>query len=182
MSAPAYFLFTDIETTGLDEKNDKILEVAWIITDSEFCAVSPPRSFVVKQDESYPAVLASAKPVVLEMHSNNGLFAEVEFATHNLDDVWIQMQEDLLDLPEGSEVQIAGRSVHFDEKFLRANDFGPLFDELLSHRVYDVRSVRTYLDLRGIHYDDIQGHNHRALDDVLGDIEFARHLQAITVY
>lgn len=180
MSKPDYFMFLDIETSGLDPAIDLILEVAWVITDNEFKAVTPPRSFVVKQEENYGARLATAAQVVIDMHTANGLLAEVDFAKEDLDDVWMQMHDDLSSV--SGEIQLAGRTIQFDDRFLRKNHFGPLFEEKMSHRMYDLRSVRTYLDLKGIEYDDIQGQNHRALDDVLNDIEFARHLQTLVVY
>lgn len=63
----------DLETTGLDPKADSVLEVACIITTDDLSEVA---RFSRVTGEAIRHDLAKVHPVVIDMHSKNGLWVE----------------------------------------------------------------------------------------------------------
>lgn len=185
-----HFLWTDLETSGLDEKRDRILEIGWAITDIDFNVIREPQDHVIAQEDwldFFHHWANEVPPVVQQMHADNGLFEEIQQeGVSNLDRAYLALESDLLSLPENVEVHLAGRSVHFDRGFLLNNDFTSLFSEnrqggpLISHRVFDVRSIRTFLSLANLEViSKPPTVEHRALSDVMGDIHYARSAAAL---
>lgn len=186
-----FFLWTDVETTGLDPKKDRLLEIAWTITDADYRSTHvEPKDHVIAQDDwldFFNYWRTDVDPFVKDMHEKNGLFEELqEDGASNLDRAYLQLRQDLESLPAGAEVHLAGRSVHFDRDFLLANEFDGLFagpNPLISHRIFDVRSIRTFLEGIGltvpVPVPARARTEHRALDDVMGDIDFARSARAL---
>lgn len=188
-----YFLWTDLETTGLDPKKDRILELAWVISDAELNLVREPQDHVIAQEDwldFFHYWREDVSTVVRHMHEDNGLFEALQRDdASNLDRAYLALRQDLESLPKNAEVHLAGRSVHFDRDFLIEHDFGTLFtgtgidqnDPLISHRIFDVRSLRTFLEVMGglpIPLTEIPT-DHRALKDVYGDVAYARSARAL---
>lgn len=69
--------WTDIESTGLDEDKDHLLEVALVITDDDLNEVSAA-SVVVQPVGVLDVEALDLDPEVRKMHTLNGLFAEVK--------------------------------------------------------------------------------------------------------
>jgi oligoribonuclease (3'-5' exoribonuclease) len=83
--AKKMLLWVDLETTGDRPTYDKILEVAWIITDMDLNVYAPVTSMVVRQ--SIPNTMGDWSrnswkdlmiPIVAEMHEKNGLRAAID--------------------------------------------------------------------------------------------------------
>lgn len=180
------FLFLDIETTGLPKHPSQhhILEIGAVLTNDEFEQLGEPFSVLV----------ASAEPIMAwdnwcrDQHVKSGLVADiylkgVSIASASLAFVrWWREQRDAFKL-EPKKVQVAGSSVHFDRSFL---DKTPGIAEVLSelsHRMFDLSSLRTAFKVAG-HYDVVQLKQtsedvaHRGLDDVRYDIEQAKVMVA----
>lgn len=177
------FLFTDIETTGLDEHEDVILEIAYAFTDENLEVVGTPRSFVIKPEDAQWATIANRLrqvPVVQAMHEKSGLLGAIVTADTDLYDVQRQLEVDIhsTDIrPTGRPempVHLAGLSVHFDKKFLEYNGWD-LEKMSVHHRIYDLSSVKIQFDLADVHWERVKNENeHRALDDVFESIHQAR--------
>jgi oligoribonuclease len=68
-------VFLDLKTTGLDEKNDNILEVGVVITDAHLNELAD-RNWIVDCGPT-TKVLLEANEVTKEMHTKNGLINEL---------------------------------------------------------------------------------------------------------
>jgi oligoribonuclease len=131
-------VWIDLETTGLDPRKDRLLEVAAIVTDDAFVELARWQR-VVRPYGFEPEWL---DPVVRQMHTDNGLLGEVTAATLRRAGVdvllrdFIETQRKLIgaDLPV-----LAGSSVHFDREFMRWHL--PLALERLHYRQLDVSSI-----------------------------------------
>jgi oligoribonuclease (3'-5' exoribonuclease) len=116
-------------------------------------------------------------PRVVEMHTRNGLLAELErpdlcASIQEADDYFAAL------VPDGLP-SIAGNSVgSFDLQFLRKHM--PKFAARLSHRVFDVstllRAERTYGD--SIDQISVKADGHRALADARASLATARAFMA----
>lgn len=158
------YLWIDMEMSGLDVAQCRILEVAAIVTDSTF---TPKESYhaVVYQP---PEVLARMDAWCTENHAKNGLTAAVAKGAPES-----QVEQQLLQLverhwPDDAERPIlAGNSIGQDRKFIDA--YMPALSKRLHYRMLDVSSFKiVFNDLYGIRYE--KRGSHRALDDILESI------------
>ena len=155
-----HFLALDIETTGLDPKRDRILEIGLAFVHRQTLEVVAEKSWIVPVDYSS---LRMPDPVVLAMHSASGLWAEVETAAdayggkgyldeggrlrYLSDEIRQWATRDglhktgrLLHEPG----PLLGSSVHFDREFLRHADEGAFASllNLWTHRNLDVSAIK----------------------------------------
>jgi len=157
------YLWIDLETTGLDPDNDRIIEVGWALTDHHELV------------EDFQAVLITPDKIAWElmqqdlfvqtMHTENDLLKDMEsFGTILAEDAEDQILE-LLDKHELGKPILAGSSVHFDRSFIR--NWMPRLDRRLSHRHMDVSAIRMFFDSVGYHSvgEKVRPTMHRALED-----------------
>lgn len=187
----------DLETSGLDEQNDQILEVhakPGRIVNGRF------KTHAFGNWSGLTIVLPISTdvrlwhPAVVEMHTRNGLIVEAhntlaDLMTHIRDDckdepiemadmteivcgAAVEYADDALaamfpKLAGGAKWTLLGNTVHFDLRFARR--LFPLFAANLSHRVIDVSSIRIFCETLGLPH--VKGEPaHRATDDVLDSI------------
>ena len=183
-------LWTDIETTGLDYENDIILEIAWQITDFDgdpLTGLSSSLTVDHSDQELLEQVLqryVQANKYVRDMHLANGLWSETLYnpdvtrdGIHEvLDGILVAVEETCGD----AEVRFAGSSVGFDKRFIETVYGGELPG--VSHRVYDLSSIRPLMLSQGIDMDEFSAGlldgTHRAAADVERDVTQHRGLLA----
>lgn len=165
-AVPTKLLWVDLEMTGLDSKNDVILEVAAEITDFEFKTLG-----------SYEATLKQPKKVVVERMQKNIWWADYpqnrdEFV-NKLDGgkPSEQVEQELIMLIErhfGQEpVVLAGNSIHNDRNFIK--QWWPELDLRLHYRMLDVSAWKVYMQGRyGVGFEKKE--IHRAFDDIQASI------------
>lgn len=158
------YLWIDLETTGLDPDNDRIIEVGWMLSDHTE-KVGDVQSVLITPDK-IAWELMQQDLFVQEMHTKNGLIADMEmFGSIVPEDAEDQILENL-DKHELGKPVLAGSSVHFDRGFIRR--WMPRLDRRLSHRHMDVSALRMFFDSQGYASVGQKDHEtkHRALDDV----------------
>jgi len=169
-------LWLDLETTGLDPQQDCILEIALMEADFEnpfevgegFQATLPLRV-------SHDMMLHEFHPIVLEMHTKNGLWDECRKSTRSLADV----EDALLNRfgwSRGMKIEhelyvLAGSTVSFDHEFLKLDMRE--FARHLSHRHYDVSAIKLFCQSLGMPKLP-KGEAHRAMADIRESIAHAR--------
>lgn len=180
------FLFLDIETTGLPRNPNQhhILEIGAVLTNDEFEQLG----------EAFSVVIASAEPIgawdtwCRNQHVKSGLVADIftkgiptADAAQKFVGWWRTMLEEFKLDPK--KVQVAGSSAHFDLSFLSKTPGISEVLSTLSHRMFDLSSLRTAFKVAG-HYDAVRLKQtsedvaHRGLDDVRYDIEQAKVMVA----
>ncbi|MEU1984741.1 oligoribonuclease [Nocardia sp. NPDC019395] len=169
-------VWMDCEMTGLDLVNDKLIEVAALVTDSELNILGDGVDIVIHADE---AALAAMPQVVAEMHARSGLTEEVRQSSVTL----AEAEQQVLDYieqyaPTAGVVPLAGNSIATDRGFI-ARDM-PRLDKHLHYRMIDVSSIK---ELCRRWYPRIyfgqpeKGLAHRALADIresLRELEYYR--------
>lgn len=168
----------DLETEGLDQNLDNILEVAGVITDFDLNVIDQ-REWLVKPAAGWtPDTLRINNPFVYSMHTANGLLDDVmargqHFTTVGLElRAWVQRHKLGMDKTD----PICGSSVHFDRQFIK--HYWPGFNSCFSHRIIDVSSekeeIKRYRPEWAAELAEKQESEHkahRALPDVLASIE-----------
>lgn len=163
-----YFLWIDLETTGFYPYEGKILEVAAILTPSDFLKTGEPYAeyqsvvkFDAKELKKVQGIL-SMNGVVLQMHTKNGLLKEIEAGNgKTIEEIEADLIKKVSSLPPNSIIHLAGNSIHFDREWIKAHMIW--LDKHLSYRILDVRSLQIAfpeLDPK------LQTKGHRAMDDL----------------
>lgn len=166
---PKYIVWVDLEMTGLDPVNDRIMEVGAIITDWNFKTVATyeavkkvgpqlakKRMATQFWDDNAP-VRAELLKQNVSAAAKNGRIVESELLA-------------FIDEHCGTEGKalLAGNSIHQDRRFI-TNEW-PRLDERLHYRMLDVSAWKVVFEGRyGKKFAKPEAH--RALDDIRGSIE-----------
>lgn len=123
----------DLETTGLDDSQCQILEIACIVTD-EACNVLGEYETIVN-----PGPQISYEQTALGMHKRSGLADKVA-SGRSTKDVEYEVLNFVREYePRKGRMYIAGNSVHFDARFLKR--YMPNLMDHFCHRYLDVSAV-----------------------------------------
>jgi oligoribonuclease len=166
--------------TGLDFKNDLLVEVACVITDAELNEVAEGLNIVIAAPADR---LEQMDPFVVNMHTESGLLPEIP------NGLSLEAAEELLfdyistHVKEANKAPLAGSSVHVDRVFL-ARDM-PRVDSYLHYRIIDVSSIKEIVRRwypRTYFASPVKTGNHRALGDILDSInELKYYREAVFV-
>lgn len=169
--------FLDIETTGLCDKEDYMLEIACVAFDGSQTKGS--RVQVIKPSHDLPVDFSPWRErmndYVLNMHTKNNLLNDIDRG-HGVP--LKDAENGIVDFVESFAIGkpiIAGNSIHFDRRFLRSQM--PTLDGILSHRMFDCSTLKLFA---ANHWPDlVQARTaevaHRALPDCLESIATYQH-------
>lgn len=161
----AELLWIDLEMTGLDPKEDRILEVAAIATDMNLNEIATFEA-VIKVDEelikermvgAFWDKNQKARDDLIKQNENGQPAAAVE--------------KELLDFIKkhfDKTIYLAGNSIHQDRKFIEREM--PKLNKKLHYRMLDVSAWKIYFE-NALGKKFTKPENHRALDDINGSIE-----------
>jgi oligoribonuclease len=162
-------VWIDCEMTGLDLRNDALIEIAVLVTDGELAVLGEGVDIVIHADD---AALANMPDVVRDMHARSGLTDEVRRSAVTV----AEAQERVLAyvrsyVPDPRTAPLAGNSIATDRGFL-ARDM-PELDLHLHYRMVDVSSVKELCRRwfpRVFYAKPEKGMAHRALADIYESI------------
>jgi len=161
----AKLLWIDLEMTGLDPKEDRIVELAAIATDWQLEPMAEMTE-VVKVPETL-----MKKRMVGEFWEKNAESREALIAQNETGKSTKAVEKELLKFIDenfGEEVILAGNSIHQDRKFIDKE--WPEVAKRLHYRMLDVSAWKVYFE-GARHEKFMKKEAHRALDDIQGSIE-----------
>ncbi len=170
MTKKAKLLWIDLEMTGLDPVQDRILEVAAIATDWDFKEIATYEaakkvgpSLVSKRMKAAPEFWDKFPEVRDALVAQNNSAAAKNGRT--VENELLEFIDKHFDTDE--RVLLAGNSIHQDRKFIE-NEWTRLNDRL-HYRMCDVSAWKVVFDGKyGKKF--AKPENHRALDDIRGSI------------
>lgn len=167
MNKPAKLLWMDLEMTGLDPVEDRILEVAVIATDWDFNEIATYEAvkkvgpnlmkgrMVGEFWEKYSSVRDAL--ITQNLSGKNGRTVENELL--EFIDKHFEAEERLL---------LAGNSIHQDRKFIEGE--WPRLNERLHYRMLDVSAWKVVFNGK-YHKMFAKPEAHRAMEDIRGSIQ-----------
>lgn len=166
-----YFLWMDLEMTGLFPETDTILEIAAIVTNKHLDIVDTAPEFIIKHDSKAFSLMDKWNQ---KHHSKSGLWekaiqsstgiADAEGELLNFLGTYFSMKEKAI---------LAGNSIWHDRRFIIK--YMPRLDAFLHYRMIDVSSLKL---LSQSWYPKVKlpkkQDAHRAMDDIRESIEELR--------
>lgn len=170
-AVPTKLLWVDLEMTGLDSKEDVILEVAAEVTDFDFKTLA-----------SYEACVAQPRELMVERMQKNIWWKDYP---ENRDEFLRrcetgksseQVEKELVALVDehfGSEPAVlAGNSIHNDRNFIKY--WWPQLDLKLHYRMLDVSAWKVLMQAKyNVQFEKKEVH--RAFDDIQASIAELQH-------
>ncbi|WP_108720243.1 oligoribonuclease [Miniimonas sp. S16] len=159
--------------TGLDARNDALVEVAVIITDSDLAPLDPGIDLVIAPP---PGAVEQMGDVVREMHTKSGLLNALDGGLPLADAAELVLEYVKRFVPEPRKAPLAGNSVGTDKVFLERDM--PALIEHLHYRVIDVSSVKELARRwypRAYFASPRKAGGHRALADIGESIDELRY-------
>lgn len=164
---PKYILWMDLEMTGLDPVEDRILEVGAIITDWDFKEVATYEAVkkvgpqLMKQRMAVPFwdEFSAVRDALMAQNADgkNGRVVENELLAFVNEHIG-----------EAETVLLAGNSIHQDRRFI-VNEW-PRLNDRLHYRMLDVTAWKVVFEAKyGKKFAKPEAH--RALEDIRGSIE-----------
>lgn len=147
-------IWTDIETTGLDEQTGMILEVACMVTD-RYGYVLGSFETLVRDSHYHPETTRqSAINFVQTMHDKSGLWELVDAASVSewgVGEAYNSLEDFLREyfptpVARDNLLPLSGSSVHFDRRWME-HHFPGLLSQFTSHRDIDVSSTKEQIKL-----------------------------------
>jgi oligoribonuclease len=170
-------VWIDCEMTGLDLRNDALIEIAVLVTDGELAVLGDGVDIVIHADDD---ALAAMPDVVRDMHAHSGLTEEVRQSVVTVAEAEERVLAYIREhVPEARTAPLAGNSIATDRGFL-ARDM-PELDAHLHYRMVDVSSVKELCRRwfpRVFYAKPEKGMAHRALADIyesIRELDYYRH-------
>lgn len=199
MSDPKYYLWLDLETTGLEVDLCDILEVAVILTDKDYNEIKRGHAYVLPLHndwEDFPPLMESylsfisedeAHNFAYQMHMESGFLElwkkavinDTALNLFNCENFLIDFVKDNIDMLEEPLIVLAGSSVHYDHQFIEPNF--PEFNKLLHHRHHDLSAIKLFINSieNGVSdkfRNDVTP-KHIAMNDLDSDLNWARNFR-----
>ena len=126
-------VWLDMEMTGLDPVNDKIIEIAVIVTDPNLEILSEAPVFVIKQDD---LLLQNMDAWNTNTHSKSGLIEKVKQSTTTEKDAEDQLINFLKPYVDKNKSPMCGNTICQDRRFMA--NYMPKLEAYFHYRNLDV--------------------------------------------
>lgn len=130
-------IWIDLEMTGLDTVNDRIIEIATIVTDKDLALLAEGPVFAIHQPDE---ILAGMDEWNRRQHGNSGLTARVRASTTTAGEAERRTLEFLSRWLEAGESPMCGNSICQDRRFL-AREM-PQLERFFHYRNLDVSTLK----------------------------------------
>ncbi len=161
-------VWIDLEMTGLSPENDRIIEIATIVTDIQLEVVAEGPSLVVHQSDER---LAAMDDWNQKTHGDSGLIELVRESTINEAQAEQQTLAFLKRYASKKCSPLCGNAVCQDRRFL--DRYMPEVSAFLHYRHLDVSTLKELAKRwrKELFSNELKKSRHRALDDIRESIE-----------
>lgn len=169
-------VWIDCEMTGLDLRNDALIEIAALVTDGELNIIDEGIDVVIKPPAE---AIAQMNEVVRTMHTTSGLLEALPDGLPVVEAENLVLNYLRTHVPDAKKAPLCGNSIATDRSFL-ARDM-PALDSHLHYRMVDVSSIK---ELARRWYPRVyfaspeKNGGHRALADITESIRELRYYRS----
>lgn len=165
---PDNLIWIDLEMTGLDPDNDRIIEIATIVTDAQLNILNEGPVLAIHQTEE---VLAKMDEWNQRTHGGSGLLQRVRESTVDEEQATVQTLAFLRQYIEKKKSPMCGNSICQDRRFLAR--YMPELESFFHYRNLDVSTLKELARRwRPEIYNGFNKKNvHLALDDIRESID-----------
>ncbi|VAX13747.1 3'-to-5' oligoribonuclease (orn) [hydrothermal vent metagenome] len=160
-------IWIDLEMTGLDTQNDRIIEIATIVTDSELKILAEGPMLAIHQPDE---VMAAMDDWNTKQHGGSGLSERVRQSTLNEAEAQRQTIEFLQQYVPAGASPMCGNSICQDRRFLAR--CMPELEAFFHYRNLDVSSIKELAKRwkPEVSKGFVKNSSHLALDDTRDSI------------
>ena len=164
-------IWIDLEMTGLDPEQDRIIELATVVTDSQLKQLAAGPVVAIHQTE---AVLTGMDEWNTRQHGKSGLLRRVRESSHCEADAQRQTLAFLRQYVPAGASPMCGNSICQDRRFL--SRYMPELEKYFHYRHIDVSTVKELVRRWfGVEDPFPKESTHLALNDIRDSIEELQH-------
>ena len=168
-------IWLDLEMTGLNPEQDRIIEIATVITDDQLNLLAEGPAMALNQPES---VLAAMDDWNMEQHTRSGLLQRVRSSAYTETDAERLTLEFLRKYVPAGVSPMCGNTIYQDRRFLRR--YMPELEDYFHYRNLDVSTVKELVKRWTDNPDPFAKEStHLALNDIRDSIEELRHYREL---
>lgn len=169
-------IWIDMEMTGLEPMQDRVLEIASVVTDSQLNVLAQGPVIAVHQDEE---TLEKMDEWCTTTHTRSGLVERVRQSSIGEQQAEVMTMDFLKQWVPAGVSPMCGNSIGQDRRFMHHHM--PKLEKFFHYRNIDVSSIKELA--RRWRPDVLSGvkknGNHLAMDDILESIDELRHYQSL---
>ena len=170
MQSTDNLIWLDLEMTGLDVEECRIIEIAAIITDKNLNIIAEAEPIAIYQSDE---IMANMNEWCIKTHAETGLTKRVKESKISLEQAEQKIMEFIVNYVPYQSSPLCGNSIWQDRRFL--SKYMPKIDDYCHYRVLDVTSIKLLNDYWGGKESYHKQNTHKALDDIresIGELKF----------
>lgn len=169
-------IWIDLEMTGLNIKNDKIIEIGMVVTNCNLDLVTEGMSFVIRQNRE---VMQSMDDWNTFHHKKSGLYDKVLKSKISCSEAEKNILNFLKKIAYRNISPLCGNSIYQDRIFLKK--YMPNLEQFFHYRNIDVSTVKELVKNWSPHFYNKHKKklNHTALSDIkesIKELDFYRNI------
>lgn len=167
-------IWVDLEMTGLNPRQQVILEIATLVTDSELNIIAEGPNLIIHQSDE---ILAGMNAWCVQQHTKTGLVDAVKKSTVTVAQAEQQTLDFIKQYVNPQQSPMCGNSICLDRQFLKK--YMPDLEAYFHYRHIDVSTLKELAKRWAKHIAiEKKSSTHRALDDIQESLAELKHYRS----